>query len=608
MEFIKKIIKKKNVDNDFLAKDETADIITIRDFVAPSFFEVGQNNIKMGELFSKSFFIFSYPQYLSSTWLFPIINLNVPMDTSFFIHPVDTGETLKKLRRKVTEVQSELSEKSEKGLVRDPALEIAYQDLEELRDQLISAAERMFRLAIYLTIYGKTEKEIKNTENTLRSILEGKLIYIKPAIFQQKEGFISTSPYGQDLLQIHNPMNTAPLSSIFPFVSTDLSSNDGILYGINQHNNSLILFDRFTLENPNSVIFGTSGSGKSYLVKLEALRYLMTGIDIVIIDPENEYHSLAKAVGGSFYEISLSSNNHINPFDLPSPRDDEQPEDVLRSNLINLIGLTRIMMGGLNPEEDALMDQAIAETYALKDIIPESNPATWNDNIPLISDLEQVLEGMRGTESLVRRLKKFTTGSYSNFFNQKSNISMNNNLTVFGIRNLEEELRPMAMFIIMRYIWKTMTSSLKKRILIIDEAWWMMQTEDGASFLYGLVKRSRKYWLGVTTVTQDVSDFMRSNYGQPIINNSALKTLLKQSSAVIDKIQKTFSLTDEEKMILLEGAKGEGIFFAGQKHVAIKIIASPTEDKIITTSPEELFKIKKEKEAFLGGFDDNSSL
>ena len=595
MNFLDKFLKKKD---DLLNKSENTEIITLKDIIAPPFLEVNQGSIKMGERLSKSFFIFSYPQYLSSAWLFPIINSNIVMDISFFIHPADTGETLKKLRKKVTEVQAELVERSEKGLTRDPSLEMAYQDMEELRDKLMSASERMFNLGIYITIYGDTEKELKDIENVLRSLLEGKLIYIKPALFQQKEGFISTSPYGQDLLQVHSPMNTSPLSSIFPFVSSDLSSNDGILYGINQHNNSLILFDRFSLENPNSIIFGTSGSGKSYLVKLEALRYLMTGADVVIIDPENEYRPLTEAVGGKFYDVSLSSNSHINPFDLPVPREDDRPDDILRSNLINLIGLLRIMMGGLSAEEDSIIDQAITETYAVKDITPDSDPSTWNENIPLMSDLEQILESMKGTDSLVRRLKKFTTGAYSNFFNQKSNVSMDNNLTVFGIRNLEEELRPMAMFIIMRYIWKTMTSSLKKRILIVDEAWWIMQTEDGASFLYGLVKRSRKYWLGVTTVTQDVSDFMRSDYGQPIINNSALKMLLKQSPAVIDKVQKTFNLTDEEKMILLEGSRGEGIFFAGQKHVSMRIIASPTEDRIITTSPEELIKIQKEKDLF----------
>jgi len=520
------------------------------------------------------------------------------MDISFFIQPVDTSETLKKMRKKVTEIQAELAERADKGLIRDPSLEAAYQDIEDLRDRLISASERMFKLGLYITVYGKDEKDLQETESTLRSILEGKLIYIKPAIFQQREGFISTSPYGLDLLQVHNPMNTAPLSSTFPFVSSDLSSNDGILYGVNQHNGSLILFDRFSLENPNSIIFGTSGSGKSYLVKLEALRYLMVGTDIIIVDPENEYLPLAKAIGGKFFNISLASEDHINPFDLPVPGEDERPEDILRSSVINLVGLLRIMLGGLTSEEDAIVDQAIAETYAAKDITSESDPATWEERVPILSDLEQVLESMEGTESLVRRLRKFTRGAYAEFFNRKSNINLRESLTVFGVKNLEEELRPMAMFIIMRYIWKTVSSSLKKRVLIVDEAWWMMQTEDGASFLFGLVKRARKYWLGVTNVTQDVSDFMRSNYGQPIVNNSALKTLLKQSPAVIDKIQKTFALTDEEKMILLEGAQGEGIFFAGQKHIAIKIIASPTEDKIITTSPEELAKIKKEKDLY----------
>ncbi len=594
-DFIKNLIpasKKKTV----IGETVEAEILNIKDLVAPPFIEVAQNHLKIGDAFAKSFFVFSYPQYLTSAWLFPVINLNVPMDISFFIHPINTGETLKKLRRKVTEVQAELSEKSSKGLVRDPALEIAYRDLEELRDKLMSAQERMFKLGIYITVYGNSENDLQKIESKLRSILEAKLIYIKPAIFQQKEGFVSAAPYGMDMLQNHTPMNTEPLSSIFPFTSFDLSSNDGILYGVNLHNNSLILFDRFSLENPNSIIFGTSGSGKSYLVKLEALRYLMTGIDVIIIDPDNEYRALAEAVDGSFYDISLSSHSHINPFDIPIPGEGEDLEEVLRSNSINLVGLFRIMMGGLTPEEDAIIDQAISETYAAKDITTDSSPSTWSANVPVMSDLEQVLENMEGTESLVRRLKKFTTGAYSNFFNQKSNVSMGNNMTVFGIRNLEEELRPMAMFMVMRYIWKTVTSSLKKRILIADEAWLLMQTEDGASFLFGLFKRSRKYWLGVTAITQDVSDFMRSNYGQPIINNAALKTLLKQSPAAIDKIQAVFNLTDEEKMILLEGSIGEGIFFAGHKHVAMKIIASPTEDKIITTSPEALNRLKKEKD------------
>ena len=578
-----------------LGKIFEAPAMNIRDIIAPVSLVLNSNYLKLGERFAKSFFIFSYPRYLSSGWFSPIINLDVPMDIGFHIHPIDTGQVLKKLRKKVTEIAAEISENEEKGLMREPTLEIAYQDIESLRDRLQTAQEKMFKFGLYLTIYGNSEKELKEIETTLRSILEARLIYIKPALYQQKDGFNSSSPYGLDQLQVYTPMNTEPLSSIFPFVSTDLSSNEGILYGINRHNNSLMLFDRFSLENANEILFGKSGSGKSFTVKLEILRYLMLGVDIIVLDPENEYKSLSDAVGGSFFNISLASPNHINPFDLPTPREDEKAEDVLRSNVINLVGLLRIMLGGLTPEEDAIVDRAITETYAAKDITPETDPSTWRERVPLMEDFENVLEGMEGTESLVRRVRKFTKGTFAQFFNQPTNISMDKSFVVFGIRDLEDELRPMAMFVVMRYIWNTVRSELKKRILVIDEAWWLMKTDDGASFLFGICKRARKYWLGVTTITQDVNDFMRSSYGQPIITNSSLQILMKQSSATIGIVQKTFNLTDEEKYLLLETEVGEGIFFAGQKHVLMKSVASYAEDQIITTSPEEILKIKMAK-------------
>ncbi len=596
-EILNKIKEFLNLGPSVQKKEEKDNILSIRDIIAPSYIKEEQGNIEIGEKLSRSFFVFSYPHYLSSGWLSSVINLNAVMDISFFIHPMDTITMLKKLRRKLTDVQAEISENQEKGLVRDPTLETAYQDLEELRDKLQSASERMFYFGLYITVYGETQEELSDMESTLRSIFESSVIYIKPAFFQQREGFISTSPYGIDLLNVHTSMNTEPLSSVFPFISFDLSSNDGILYGINLHNRSLVLFDRFSLENANSVVFGTSGAGKSYLVKLDVLRSLMVGADVIIIDPDNEYDILAKSVDGSFFDISISSNDRINPFDIPTPREGETPEEVIRSNTINLVGLLRIMLGGLTPEEDAIIDQAITETYAAKDITPDSDPNTWEEKVPLLSDLEQILESMEGTDSLITRLRRFTRGTYSSFFNRYSNISVKNRLTVFGIRGLEDELRPMAMFIVMRYIWKTICSSIKKRILVVDEAWVMMQNEDGASFLFGLVKRARKYWLGVTTITQDVSDFMKSQYGKPIVTNSALKILLKQSPSVIDVVQKTFSLTEQEKFTLLEGEVGEGIFFAGQKHVAIKITASYAEDQIITSSPEDLAKIKKAKKA-----------
>ncbi|MCK9445796.1 ATP-binding protein [bacterium] len=576
----------------FLEKETT----TAMDIIAPASIEVNQNYVQMEEKLAKTYFVFSYPRYLTTGWLSPIINMDIPLDISFFFHPIETGTILKQLRKSVTEVQAEIMEREEKGLIRDPALETAYQDLEDLRSRLQTAQEKMFKFGLYITVYADNVKELETVETTLRSILEARLIYIKPALYQQKEGLISSFPYGSDLLQIHNTLNTTPLSSIFPFVSFDLSSNEGILFGINKHNNSLVLFDRFSMENANMVIFAKSGSGKSYAVKLEILRSLMMGSECIILDPENEYKTLAEAVDGAFFKISLSSDSHINPFDLPEPREDETSEDVLRSNIINLVGLMRIMLGGLSPEEDAIMDRGLSETYAAKDITPNSDPKTWSDKIPIMSDLESVLETMEGAESLVERLRKFTKGTFASFFNQKSNISMNKSLVVFGIRDMEDELRPMAMFIIMRYIWNTARASLKKRLLIIDEAWWMMKTEDGASFLFGICKRARKYWLGVTTITQDVSDFMRSDYGKPIITNSSIQLLLKQSPATIDLIQQTFTLTDQEKFLLLETPVGEGIFFAGQKHVAIRIVASYTEDQIITTSPEEIIKIKQAKE------------
>ena len=573
--------------------------IEAKDIIAPASIAVAPDNLKLGKRYAKSFFIFSYPRYLSTSWFAPIINLSTPMDISFHIHPVETGLILKQLRKRVTEVQSELIERGEKGLIRDPALETAFHDLEGLRDRLQTAQERMFKFGLYLTVYGNELQEIKEIENTLRSILESKLIYIKPALYQQKEGFNTTAPYALDQLAVHTPMSTLPFSSTFPFVSFDLSSNEGILYGINLHNNSLVLFDRFSLENANFTIFAKSGSGKSYAVKLEILRSLMVGTDVIVLDPENEYQFLAETAGGSFFNMSLASESHINPFDLPRPREDERPEDVLRSNVINLVSLLRIMLGGLTPEEDAIIDRALTETYAAKDITPETDPNTWQDNIPLMSDFESVLETMEGGESLVTRVRKFTKGTFGNFFNQPSNITMDKPLVVFGIRDMEDELRPMAMFIIMRFIWNRVRSELKKRILVVDEAWWIMKTEDGASFLFGMCKRARKYWLGVTTITQDVDDFMRSEYGKPIITNSSLQFLMKQSSATIDTVQKIFNITEEEKYLLLESEVGEGIFFAGQKHVALKVIASYTEDQFITTAPEEVLKIRKARQAGL---------
>ena len=570
--------------------------VSLRDFIAPSALEISPNFIRIGEKTARVIFVFSYPRFLHTSWFSPIINLDKMFDISIFIHPVDTSTLLSQLRKKVAQVQSQIAMREEKGLIRDPILDTAFHDLENLRDQLQQGSEKLFNAGIYITIYANTNDELNKAEGEIRAILEAKLVYTKPALFRQEEGFQSTLPLNTDQLENHSFLNSSSVSSTFPFVSADLTSNKGVLYGINRHNNSLILFDRFSLGNANSVLFAVSGSGKSYTAKLEILRSLMFDIDIIVIDPENEYEYLAQTVGGEFFRISLTSPHHINPFDLPIPREDESPADVFRSNIINLIGLFRIMLGGLTPQEDSILDRAISETYASHDITVDSDFSKIVP--PTLSDLALVLAGTEGGENLAIRLQKFTDGTWSGFLNQQTNIDVNNRLVVFSIRDMEEELRPVAMYIILHYIWNIVRSRLKKRLLVVDEAWVLMRHEDGASFLYGIAKRGRKYYLGLATITQDASDFLGSTYGKPLVTNSSMQILLKQSPATIDVLVNAFNLTDEEKFLLLESERGEGIFFAGLKHVAIKVIASYTEDQVITSDPAQLLAIKKAKEEF----------
>lgn len=565
----------------------------LKDIIAPSALEVSPKGLIMGESYVRSFFVISYPRYLTDNWLSPIINLDKVFDVSIHINPLNTGEAMKTFQRKVAEVESQIMTREEKGMVRDPTLETAYQDLEDLRDGLTQAQEKMFEVSLYITLYGNSMEELDRVENEVKNILESKLVYAKPALFQQDTAFASTLPVGQDLLGIKNKVNTSPLSSFFPFVSFDLSSDKGILYGLNRHNGSLILFDRFSLENYNSILFAKSGSGKSYFTKLEILRTLMFDTEVIIIDPEREYEFLAESVGGRYFNISLVGDHHINPFDLPHPTEDESPSEILRSNIVNLVGLFRVMLGGLTPEEDAIIDQAITETYALKDISGEDDFTTLEP--PLLSDFEMVLAGIDGSTSLQQRLSKYTKGTWSGFINEPTNVDINKKLVCFSIRDMEEELKPVAMYIITHHIWNAVRKNLKKRLLVVDEAWIMMKNEDTASFLFGLAKRGRKYYLGLATITQDVGDFLKSPYGLPIITNSSIQILLKQSPTSIDVVQKTFNLTNEEKFLLLESGVGEGIFFAGLKHVALKVVASYTEDQIITSDPAQLMKIKEMK-------------
>jgi len=567
--------------------------LELQDIIAPSALQIMPTALNLGDMIVRSFYVVGYPSILTDNWLTPIINLDRVFDIAININPIDTGKILIQFQRKVAEVQSQISERESKGMVRDPMLEAAYRDLEQLRDGLQQAQERMFEVGLYISIYAQNETELFKAENEIKGQLDSQMVFLKPATFQQDTAFLSSVPTGVDDLKVVQKMNTEPLSSTFPFVSFDLTGNKGILYGINQHNNSLIIFDRFSLENYNSVTFAKSGSGKSFATKLEILRSLMFDTEVIVIDPEKEYEYLSDAVGGRYFDISLSSDHHINPFDLPVPTKDETAGDVLRQNTINLVGLFRVMLGGLTPEEDAIIDRAITETYALKDITVDSD--FTNLEPPLLSDFAVVLAGMDGTQSIQTKLEKYTTGSWSGFLNKPSNVDINRKFVVFSIRDMEDELKPVAMYIVTHFIWNEVRKNLRKRLMVVDEAWWMMKNEDTASFLYSIAKRGRKYYLGLATITQDVEDFLKSPYGRPILSNSSMQLLLKQSPTSIDMLKESFNLTDSEKYTLLEANVGEGIFFAGLKHVAIKIIASYTEEQIITSDPAQVLAIQAAK-------------
>lgn len=574
-------------------------ITTLRDTIAPSSIEIQPGHFRLGTRYGRTLYVYGYPRQIYTGWLSSIINLDEVTDISMFIYPVESQVILDNLRKKVAQLDASMQINAEHGKVRDPGLEAAVQDAEELRDQLQVGSERFFRYGLYITLYANSLDELGFIQHKIETILGQQLVMSKIASSQQEQGLNSTVPQMTDQLQIQRNMNTGAISTSFPFTSADLTQEKGVLYGINMHNNGLVIFDRFSLENANMVVFAKSGAGKSFTVKLEALRTMMMGSDVIIIDPENEYQKLADAVGGSYIRLSLNSATRINPFDLPRVVDSDEADDALRANLVTLHGLLGLMLGGsqiaangvimpaLTPSESADLDQALIDTYARVGIT--SDPLTHNSTPPTVSDLYETLLHMGGSgPQLAQRLRKYTTGTFAGIFSQQSNIDINNHMVVFNIRDLEDELRPVAMYIVLSHIWNKTRTDQRKRMLIVDEAWQLMKYDDSANFLYSLAKRARKYYLGLTTVTQDVEDFMSSKMGRAIVANSSMQLLLKQSSSAVDVLSDVFKLTEEEKKRLANFPVGQGLFFAGQNHVHIQIIASPTEQSLITTNPQQI--------------------
>jgi conjugal transfer ATP-binding protein TraC len=567
----------------------------ILDVIAPSALSIAPNYIQLGNKYARTIFLSAYPRFLHTNWFSPVVNLDQAMDISIHVIPKNTADVLKQLRDQLARLQAQVMEEGAKGKVRDPLLETAIGDIETLRDKLQQGTEKFFDFGVYITFYENDVKKLDETENKIKGMLEYQLVYPRPAIFRMLEGFNSTLPINDDRLVSYTALNTQPIASIFPFVSYDLTSNSGILYGINTHNNSLVLHDRFSLENANSVVFGKSGAGKSYVIKLEILRNLILGTQVIVIDPEDEYKYLSDTVGGSSIKISVNSDQHLNPFDLPVPKEGESFSDVFNSHILSLAGLIKLMLGGsLTPQEDAVLDEALIQTYAIKDITPDSDFS--NTPPPLMSDLQSVLEGLTGAESMATRLKKFTSGTFAGFLNKPTNVPLDSQLIVFGIRDMEEELRPIAMYLILNHVWTQIRRELKKRLLVVDEAWWLMKYPAGADFLFNIAKRGRKYYCGLTTISQDIPDFMASPQGKAIVTNSSMQILMKQSSAAIDIVKETFNLTDAEKYYLLEARVGFGLFFLGQNHVGIRVVASYAEDQIITSDPKQILEIEKAKD------------
>lgn len=562
-----------NVSN-FLGKGT----VSIKDIVSPSFIEVDFNHLKIDEKYYRTLYVVGYPRYVSANWLYSLITFDHPLYVSMYIYPAESKAVLEDLKRKIAEMEATIETDIKAGKVVDPTVQVALDDALAIQAELAKGAERFFQFGLYITIPAESLEELNNISKEVDSVLSSLLILSRQATLQTEEGFKSTLPMFYDKLQVWRNMDSTSLALTFPFATASLTRNEGILYGINEHDGGLIIFDRFTLENANSVILGKSGGGKSFLVKLEAMRLLIMGVDVIIVDPENEYKKLTESVGGEFVEFSIASQYKINPFDLATS---ESEPDELSNKILDLHSLMKVIMGDLTPSQDALLDRALVATYQEKGITQD--PSSFKNEPPLLEDLYKILTGMETTEGkeLADRLEKFVQGSAAGIFNHQSSFDIKNAFTVFGIRDLEENLRPVAMYIVLDYIWNRIRKDKRKRILVIDEAWYLIKHKDSGAYLYSFAKRARKYQLGLTTITQDVEDFISTDEGRAIITNSSLQIILKQSTAAVEKISATFYLTGGEKHFLLSTGVGEGLFFAGHNHVGFRVIASEEEKGLI---------------------------
>lgn len=523
----------------------------------------------------RSLFISGYPFVANSGWLNSLINFNHNADISYHLNSVDATLALPKLHRKITELESTKRAMIRSGKIIGPEITDPLESATELRDKIQRGQEKLFQVSIYVTLTADSLTELNKTTKLLETALSARLFYIKTARYQQLEGLQSILPRGEDILNQRRNLDSSSVALTFPFMSSELVQESGILYGVNKSNNSLVILDRFGLNNANSIVFAQSGSGKSYATKVEILRHLMQGTKVIVIDPEREYKRLSESVEGTYIKLSAKSKEKINPFDLNAT---VRKKSDLSEHAQDLMEVISLMVDGLNATEKAAVDKAILKIY-------KQAKAT-----PLLKDFYEELKKLNQTK-LCERLEKYIDGSLAKVFNTQTNIKFNNRLVIFDIKDLPESLRQIMMMIISNFVQNQVKSKPEKRLLVIDEGWLLLEHEESARFVAGLVRRARKYYLGVSIISQQANDFLKSDYGRAIASQSSLRILMRQDTTTIKKVVSEFHLSEYEENFLLTCEKGDALIIADQNHVAVKVVASDKEHPLITTNPAELYHL-----------------
>ena len=578
----KKEVLKKSFQFNFGEQDQI-------DLLSYSGLEENAAYLQMGEKYVRTLFISAYPYVASTGWLNSLINFNYDSDISYHIEQIDPLLALPKLNRKITELESTKRQMIKSGKVIGSEITDPLESAVQLKDKIQRGQEKLFQISIYIALSANSLSELNKITKILESVMSTYLFYTKTASFQQLEGLQSILPRGENVLSQKRNLDSSSAALTFPFVSSELVQESGILYGVNRANNSLVIIDRFSLNNANSIIFAQSGSGKSYTAKVEILRHLMQGTKVIVIDPEREYKQLAKSVNGTYIKLSATSQEKINPFDLSLSTGSKEQD--LSEHVGNLTEIISLMVGNLSAEERGVIDKAIMQTYKkfgylLKGAVKKKH--TKQNTFPLLKDFYKTLKGMK-QKDLCSRLERFVKGSLTNVFDSQTNIKLDNRLVIFDIKDLHESLRQIMMVVVANFVDSQVKSNPEKRILVIDEGWLLLEFEESARFISGLVRRARKYYLGVTIISQQAQDFLKQDYGRAIASQSSLRILMKQDTTTIKKVSEEFHLSEYEQHFLLTCDRGEALIIADLHHVGVKIVASRKEHPLLTTDPREIY-------------------